>query len=126
MGDNIARELVARHAADDARHTTLKLFHLKSVRQDRRQLGWIQPLVTEGKIDRLSQRSHGILEIHLTVGVGHFLSSPLERYRRYEFPQTDFRQVAPDTASLPLHLAPWPMDHTELVAHVQIQQNECS
>lgn len=44
MGDNIARELVARHAADDARHPALKLFHLKSVRQDRRQLGWIQPL----------------------------------------------------------------------------------
>ena len=78
MGDNIARELVARHAADDARHPALKLFHLKSVRQDRRQLGWIQPLVTEGKIDRLAQRSHGILEIHLTVGVGHRPSSPLE------------------------------------------------
>ena len=78
MGDNIARELVARHAADDARHTALKLFHLKSVRQDRRQLGWSQPLVTEGKIDRLAQRSHCILEIHLTVGVGHRPSSPLE------------------------------------------------
>ena len=78
MGDNIARELVARHAADDARCTALKLFHLKSVRQDGRQLGWSQPLVTEGKIDRLAQRSHGILEIHLTVGVDHRPSSPLE------------------------------------------------
>ena len=91
MCDNIARELVARHAADDARYTALKLFHLKSVRQDRRQLGWSQSLVAEGEIDCLAQRSHGILEIHLTVGVGHFLSSPLERYRRYEFPQTGFR-----------------------------------
>ena len=78
MGDNIARELVARHAADDARHTALKLFHLKSVRQDRRQLGWSQPLVTESKIDRLVQRSHCILKIHITVGVGHRPSSPLE------------------------------------------------
>lgn len=49
MGDNIARELIARHVADDARHAALKLFHLESVRQDRRQLSWSQPLVTEGK-----------------------------------------------------------------------------
>lgn len=78
MGDNITRELVARHATDDAKHTVLKLFHLNSVRQDRRQLGWSQSLVTEGNIDRLAQRSHGILEIHLTVGVGRRPPSPLE------------------------------------------------
>lgn len=87
MGDNIALELVARHAADDARHTALKLFHLKSVRQNRRQLGWSQPLVTEGKIDRLAQRSDDILEIHLTVGVGH-VDKNREWSSDFYFPRT--------------------------------------
>ena len=62
MGDNIARELIARHVADDARHAALKLFHLENVRQDRRQLSWSQPLVTEGKTDRLAASGLSSLE----------------------------------------------------------------